>query len=353
MDALCAMGSVEFTVLSEELRVLRLTQERVRADFSSLLKLLFFTERDDDHEGRFCVCCLVGSELSLIVPACDLPDSLSSDYDPGADTWRAIQLGEGEAGFESVGVIEKIVGPLAAAGVPVLYISTFSTDFVLVGSSFLEEAVSLLRELGEEAAPSAAAAEEAPPASPAPAPPRAIPLLLYEDGATRVYRIDRRRRQEHTSALLRLLFLPAADDEPQPIACLVETPEELSVMCGADSWFGAHCEAHVGDGAQSSSQLWLPIRVGGADGIGLDEVGVIAAMATPLAQASVPVLYVSAFSNDYVLVPAALTDVSVDAFEKQGFDVKRRSAADDVDATPAPEPAAPPAEEPPAPDASS
>ena len=130
-----------------------------------------------------------------------------------------------------------------------------------------------------------------------------------------MYRIDRRRRQEHTSALLRLLFLPAADDEPQPIACLVETPEELSVMCGADSWFGAHCEAHVGDGAQSSSQLWLPIRVGGADGIGLDEVGVIAAMATPLAQASVPVLYVSAFSNDYVLVPAALTDVSVDAFE--------------------------------------
>ena len=102
------MGSVEFTVLSEELRVLRLTQERVRADFSSLLKLLFFTERDDDHEGRFCVCCLVGSELSLIVPACDLPDSLSSDYDPGADTWRAIQLGEGEAGFESVGVIEKL-----------------------------------------------------------------------------------------------------------------------------------------------------------------------------------------------------------------------------------------------------
>ena len=65
-----------------------------------------------------------------------------------------------------------------------------------------------------------------------------------------------------------------------------------------------------------------------------------------------PVLYVSAFSNDYVLVPAALTDVSVEAFENQGF-VVRRSAADDVDATPAPEPAAPPAEEPPAPDASS
>ena len=115
-------------------------------------------------------------------------------------------------------------------------------------------------------------------------------------------------------------------------------------MCGADSWFGAHCESHVGDGAQSSSQLWLPIRVGGADGIGLDEVGVIAAMATPLAQASVPVLYVSAFSNDYVLVPAALTDVSVEAFEKQGF-VVRRSAADDDDA-PAPEPPAPPAEDP-------
>ena len=115
-------------------------------------------------------------------------------------------------------------------------------------------------------------------------------------------------------------------------------------MCGADSWFGAHCEAHVGDGAQSSSQLWLPIRVGGADGIGLDEVGVIAAMATPLAQASVPVLYVSAFSNDYVLVPAALTDVSVDAFENQGF-VVRRSAADDDGDAPAPEPA----EEPPAP----
>ena len=157
-----------------------------------------------------------------------------------------------------------------------------------------------------------------------------------------MYRIDRRRRQEHTSALLRLLFLPAADDEPQPIACLVETPEELSVMCGADSWFGAHCESHVGDGAQSSSQLWLPIRVGGADGIGLDEVGVIAAMATPLAQASVPVLYVSA-SNDYVLVPAALTDVSVDASRSKAScpPLRRRRRRRRAGAEPAEEPPAP------------
>ena len=89
-------------------------------------------------------------------------------------------------------------------------------------------------------------------------------------------------------------------------------------MCGADSWFGAHRD-RTSATARRAPRSWLPIRVGGADGIGLDEVGVIAAMATPLAQASVPVLYVSAFSNDYVLVPAALTDVSVEAFENQGF----------------------------------
>lgn len=44
-------------------------------------------------------------------------------------------------GFEKVGVIERITGPLAAASIPVLYVSTFSSDYVLVPSNLLDDAL--------------------------------------------------------------------------------------------------------------------------------------------------------------------------------------------------------------------
>ena len=61
--------------------------------------------------------------------------------------WRAIQVDEA-LGFGEVGVIASILGPLAAAGVAVFVLSSFSTDWVLVRSTTVDLATETLRATG-------------------------------------------------------------------------------------------------------------------------------------------------------------------------------------------------------------
>ena len=53
-------------------------------------------------------------------------------------------------GFSEVGVIASLVGPLAAAGVAVFVVSTFSGDWVLLKESALPLAREALRATGHE-----------------------------------------------------------------------------------------------------------------------------------------------------------------------------------------------------------
>jgi len=52
---------------------------------------------------------------------------------------------------EMVGVLVSIASPLAAAGIPILAIGTFDTDYVLVRAADLERAREALRGAGHEA----------------------------------------------------------------------------------------------------------------------------------------------------------------------------------------------------------
>jgi hypothetical protein len=50
-----------------------------------------------------------------------------------------------------VGVLISVLGPLALASIPILAMSTFDTDYVLVMSDRVEEAVSALKNVGHVA----------------------------------------------------------------------------------------------------------------------------------------------------------------------------------------------------------
>lgn len=66
---------------------------------------------------------------------------------PGTPTVErdyALLMLEGPLAFEAVGVLASITVPLAAARVPILAISTFDTDYVLVKQAMLERAVAAL-----------------------------------------------------------------------------------------------------------------------------------------------------------------------------------------------------------------
>jgi uncharacterized protein len=79
-------------------------------------------------------------ELSIICPAGAVPATVLCE--PG---WRAFTV-EGKLEFSAVGVLAAILNPLAQAGISILSLSTFDTDYVLVRVAMLEAARAALRE---------------------------------------------------------------------------------------------------------------------------------------------------------------------------------------------------------------
>jgi hypothetical protein len=80
-------------------------------------------------------------ELSLVCAEDDLPPSR---WDAANRGWRAFKL-QGPIPFETVGVVSRISGALADAGVPVFVVSTWDTDYVLVKEETAARAVDALR----------------------------------------------------------------------------------------------------------------------------------------------------------------------------------------------------------------
>ena len=79
-------------------------------------------------------------ELSIICPVGAVPALLPCE--PG---WRAFTVVE-KLEFSAVGVLAAILNPLAEAGISILSLSTFDTDYVLVRVAMLEAARAALGE---------------------------------------------------------------------------------------------------------------------------------------------------------------------------------------------------------------
>jgi hypothetical protein len=109
--------------------------------------------------GRFAVCRLpAGAPVEaapsgplhcVVVTADETSVICAEDAAPRgarvAGGWCALRV-LGTFGFEVVGVMARLSGALAAAGVPLLACSTFDTDYLLVHAPDLERAAAALRE---------------------------------------------------------------------------------------------------------------------------------------------------------------------------------------------------------------
>jgi uncharacterized protein len=79
------------------------------------------------------------TELSIVCAASGVP--LEIKHERG---WRVIQF-RGTFAFTETGILASVLNPLAEAGIPILAISTFDTDYVLVKESDLAAAKAALR----------------------------------------------------------------------------------------------------------------------------------------------------------------------------------------------------------------
>jgi hypothetical protein len=78
-------------------------------------------------------------ELSIVCAPAVVPPEV-----PCEAGWRAFTV-EGKLEFSAIGILAAIVTPLAEAGISILSISTFDTDYVLVRSALLQAATAVLR----------------------------------------------------------------------------------------------------------------------------------------------------------------------------------------------------------------
>jgi len=74
----------------------------------------------------------------------------------------------------------------------------------------------------------------------------------------------------------------------------------------------------------NSERKWRALKVHGP--FALDEVGVLAALVTPLSEAAISIFVISTFDTDYLLINEQQCDAAISALENEGHRVTRLSA---------------------------
>jgi hypothetical protein len=120
--------SFELSLLSETFTICHLASDAAVPEWAT--------------RGQFFSITRTSDELSLITDTIFVPEKLQT-----AVSWRVLKV-HGPFNLSEVGVLASLVTPLAGAGVSVFTISTFDTDYLLVQSIQLSEAVAGLRSAG-------------------------------------------------------------------------------------------------------------------------------------------------------------------------------------------------------------
>ncbi len=95
-----------------------------------------------------------------------------------------------------------------------------------------------------------------------------------------------------------------------PFFCVTRTSDELSVVCPEERVpAGITCEPG-----------WRAFRLEGAFDFGL--VGVLASVATPLAESEVGILAIATYDTDYVLVQGSQLDLAIATLRERGHEVR-------------------------------
>lgn len=92
--------------------------------------------------GSFLCVTRTAEELSVVVAQERVPPGVECQRE-----FRALRV-EGKLDFSAVGILAALARPLAEAGISILAISTFDTDYVLVKQGELGRALAALRAAG-------------------------------------------------------------------------------------------------------------------------------------------------------------------------------------------------------------
>lgn len=95
-------------------------------------------------EGAFSCVARTPEELSVIVSESAVPPNVRAERD-----WVCVAV-VGPLPFETTGIVAGLAQTLAEAEIPILTLSTYHTDYVLIRSQALERSLEALRAAGHE-----------------------------------------------------------------------------------------------------------------------------------------------------------------------------------------------------------
>ena len=98
-----------------------------------------------DLSAEFCFVGKTDQELSLVCPEDRVPEGTLARE----DGWRAFRVA-GALDFSLVGILARLSSALAVAGVGLVAVSTYNTDYILVKQRDLPRALEALRGAGCE-----------------------------------------------------------------------------------------------------------------------------------------------------------------------------------------------------------
>ncbi len=100
---------------------------------------------DIDLKNGFCFAAVTDEELSVVCPTRHAPAAAPARE----DGWRGFRIA-GVLDFSLVGVLSRLTGVLAEAGVGIFAVSTFNTDYIFVKEKDLGRAKAALSAAGYE-----------------------------------------------------------------------------------------------------------------------------------------------------------------------------------------------------------
>lgn len=95
-------------------------------------------------KGQFYSITRTPSELSILCLREQVPQGI-----PCETSWHALQIA-GPFEFDAIGVLASITSPLASAGISLLTVSTFDTDYIFIQEEHYPQALQVLRAAGHD-----------------------------------------------------------------------------------------------------------------------------------------------------------------------------------------------------------
>lgn len=94
--------------------------------------------------GDFFSITRTAEELSMVCREADVPEGVTSETE-----WACLKV-EGPLDFSLTGVMAALAGPLADAGISLFAVSTYDTDYLLVKTHALDDAIAALTKAGHK-----------------------------------------------------------------------------------------------------------------------------------------------------------------------------------------------------------